>query len=1093
MKKSKVLYRFIALLAVLLLLFQTSGVGLVTAFAEAHENGASIGIGKLKVGDFVESGVTLYPRKENQTGLFSAEVYIDGSLAAKIGTGRGYSAKYTTNRLLRVERIEESVYSRNSACYYLTGYDEAEYNAQKAYRAEHYRYVNTLKLGEILTDQSELHLPEKNSPYDFFKVYLDGDEKYHIVCDTSFYDKFYTPTSLVRVVGLSADPENSRKFRIYLETIYELSEVRTEVSLRIMIQEEGKVKLMTDMELTGRLNFDDGLNHVLDLNGYTLSRNLTGRVWDGQVIYVGPGTTLTLIDSSEEGAGTITGGKADEGGGILAEGTLYLQSGNIVKNEAGYGGGLFVGGTAVVSKEAVIEENTADYGGGISVKDTGNAAVDACSIQFNHASLNGGGVYNKGTLTMTGTPVMYNTATTGAGICSDAGSTTLKQVQIMQNSNASLGGGIYAGGAVTLDSCVISGNTASGYGGGIQVAYRNPNVTFVGENSICENSAKEGGGIHFETDEGTSFSLENVTLEGNVARESGGGIYFCSTGELILKNTVITSNDSGGIYMYRGSVVLAGGKIQVKGNVSGISNNNISFYEFTPVKITGKLTEGSKIGISTPDEKAAVTVTEGYKAYNDQEITKFFYCDNEVCKIDPSPEAEDVTLVPKVSPSSSSYKIRVTVTVTNDADWWDDAYLYIYVRDNNGLGSERLHATSPNFCTSIDESDGYYEYTVDCGTSFPSAVTFRTQFGSPITSRDFEADVKIYINDINCGSTHCVHSVFGTEIRKTNIKIGGDKYPYPDMTVVQADAILPDDKTTNYVTLLAVDQYGVTWTNGYYSMESMSFPENDTFMDVDGTGMKWRFDTNLPRDHYSEYELTMQSGSNVYPTIKTTITVHFAYPLSLTIMVDDNVVFTYMGKADEQLTIGTDFPCPEGFYISSYKANGTCFLSANKDENNKTDGTYFFAFVKDDVVLTAVTKGIRYTIDFVKNGDPLTNSADVKCTMTTKTLTYVKETSEGTALPRNCFIRSGYTFAGWNTKPDGSGTAYANMAKVKNLTTVAGEKLCLYAQWTPVASNTTASIFSEGNLAMIIGGALMLLAVIASIIYAKKRKAQALA
>ena len=52
-------------------------------------------------------------------------------------------------------------------------------------------------------------------------------------------------------------------------------------------------------------------------------------------------------------------------------------------------------------------------------------------------------------------------------------------------------------------------------------------------------------------------------------------------------------------------------------------------------------------------------------------------------------------------------------------------------------------------------------------------------------------------------------------------------------------------------------------------------------------------------------------------------------------------------------------------------------------------------------------------------------------------------------LNANKFTRTGYTFAGWNTKADGSGTAYTAAQKVKNLTDTNGGTVTLYAQWTP--------------------------------------------
>ena len=52
-------------------------------------------------------------------------------------------------------------------------------------------------------------------------------------------------------------------------------------------------------------------------------------------------------------------------------------------------------------------------------------------------------------------------------------------------------------------------------------------------------------------------------------------------------------------------------------------------------------------------------------------------------------------------------------------------------------------------------------------------------------------------------------------------------------------------------------------------------------------------------------------------------------------------------------------------------------------------------------------------------------------------------------LPANAFSRTGYTFAGWNTKADGSSFAYKDAASVKDLAKNDGETVPLYAQWTP--------------------------------------------
>lgn len=59
----------------------------------------------------------------------------------------------------------------------------------------------------------------------------------------------------------------------------------------------------------------------------------------------------------------------------------------------------------------------------------------------------------------------------------------------------------------------------------------------------------------------------------------------------------------------------------------------------------------------------------------------------------------------------------------------------------------------------------------------------------------------------------------------------------------------------------------------------------------------------------------------------------------------------------------------------------------------------------------------------------------------------------------NEFERTGYTFTGWNTSPDGTGTSYADKQQVKNLTTEKNGVVTLYAQW----SANSYTIHFDGN------------------------------
>ncbi len=65
------------------------------------------------------------------------------------------------------------------------------------------------------------------------------------------------------------------------------------------------------------------------------------------------------------------------------------------------------------------------------------------------------------------------------------------------------------------------------------------------------------------------------------------------------------------------------------------------------------------------------------------------------------------------------------------------------------------------------------------------------------------------------------------------------------------------------------------------------------------------------------------------------------------------------------------------------------------------------------------------------------------------------------SLSANTFSRSGYTFAGWNTKADGNGVFYADKASVKNLAVTNGVTFNLYAMWD--AAEYTVSLNPNGG------------------------------
>ena len=102
-----------------------------------------------------------------------------------------------------------------------------------------------------------------------------------------------------------------------------------------------------------------GKTLTLDLNGCTL--RMTGT---GSVLKVSGRATLTITDSSAAKSGTITGGNAEDGGGVYIDNnaTLKMTGGCITDCHAIYGGGIYSYGNLYMGGTAKIEKCTSNGG-----------------------------------------------------------------------------------------------------------------------------------------------------------------------------------------------------------------------------------------------------------------------------------------------------------------------------------------------------------------------------------------------------------------------------------------------------------------------------------------------------------------------------------------------------------------------------------------------------------------------------------------------------------------------------------------------------------------------------------------------------------
>jgi uncharacterized repeat protein (TIGR02543 family) len=182
---------------------------------------------------------------------------------------------------------------------------------------------------------------------------------------------------------------------------------------------------------------------------------------------------------------------------------------------------------------------------------------------------------------------------------------------------------------------------------------------------------------------------------------------------------------------------------------------------------------------------------------------------------------------------------------------------------------------------------------------------------------------------------------------------------------------------------------------------------------------------------------------------------------------DDPVTISY---ATADAAMGTVSPASEQVAPATGEAAGSTATPAagyhfvNWTKGNvevSTAATLVPAKVGDlnvAATYTANFAGNAYTIKFDANGGG--------GTMDPEDMAYGVEA----ALTANSLARANWSFAGWNTAADGSGTAYADGASVSNLTATDGGTFTLYAQWKPAQVQTRTFSIDGAEVTAILTG-----------------------
>ena len=182
------------------------------------------------------------------------------------------------------------------------------------------------------------------------------------------------------------------------------------------------------------------------------------------------------------------------------------------------------------------------------------------------------------------------------------------------------------------------------------------------------------------------------------------------------------------------------------------------------------------------------------------------------------------------------------------------------------------------------------------------------------------------------------------------------------------------------------------------------------------------------RLYLNHLSVTYSGGNTVYYTTSPSCATQTNYSVTYNLNEGTGTCPTL-----EAQTGGSTFMLASSDGISK---TGYNFAGWNDGENTYNAGDTY-TMPNKPVTFTAKWNPIKYTVIFDKN------NASATGTMSNQKFDY------GTAqnLTQNTFSLTGYTFSGWNTKENGSGTDYSDKQSVNNLTTTNNATITLYAQW----------------------------------------------
>ncbi len=846
-----------------------------------------------------------------------------------------------------------------------------------------------------------------------------------------------------------------------------------------------------------------GSNALLTVSGGKICNNLarlnSGAVWTGfGATFYMSGGSIYNNDAVEEGGGGIrvnaggegtTGGWmcfadpggqawiaggsiysntcATNGGGITvpdnddANNQLKISGGNIYQNTAkGNGGGVYCASKVVMSSGNIYKNTATGNGGGIYLTGTGTISMSAGTVYSNTAT-QGGGIYlteSGGACTISGGSIYSNTANYGGGICTfRLKGLTLSNVNVYNNTANTSGGGVRSGnsngGSLTINSGFYYGNTNIGVyvvGGNATInggkfgvsAYTNYSEYTVSRNTSSQLTIAADAEVTINS---TSYPRIISTLLDGEAIGANKGIV--NNGSLTVTNTSSNAFDIYGT----GTAVYNTGTFNINGNFNilssgkdgtdtvqqrlGIQNTatgtvvmNSSEAEIKYCGYRGVLNNGSftlKAGkiynCTSPD----ITANYGGGVVNSGDDSVFTMSGGEIYN------------------NSANYGGGVYFTTSGKASTISGGSIYsnTATTSGGGLGTYRTNAVTLSggsiYSNTAKYGGGVYTgglLNLKGATIYSNTANDSNGGGIYVTGDNSALSMTSGVIRNNSAKSHGGGIYFTTAGKASTISggsiyeneaggSGGAFLTYRTNGVTISGGSLYSNKATLYGGGVYIGSCPLTMTGGsIYSNSADSGKGNGVFLAADST-----FKMSNTAAVNTNNDVFLKDGTFVSVPTVFTGTQNVRALLTGENMTTGRVVAKY-GSATTDKGSNALYWSPSAPDMSEqyFTVSGKLLRSGDQGAASETDSV-----TNQDVFISEA-----YTISFVGNLSGYT------VTVPNSINKYWNETLTNVTFANASASSAPYTFTGWNTKADGSGTTYKSP-----LTYSENKDLTLYAQW----------------------------------------------